>query len=278
MKYTIRNQGEARESEVDLDSGEADGAYHLDLEKTDWGSAVQPEPKEERHEQGTTLFLPLEEVYERRTIKLSGIVECSAPYEKDYVKSTLSRLFQGKKTIRKLGWEIDVFGLAPVELDDTRRTWQAYGYEVVLYATPPFWRMVQTLNAIVYDELLFPDLGVPMGEAQPLYHFTNVSTGGTITGGAFSFNNWGTAFCYGVVSITGGPAGATIYLKSTAGRFRTKVTLDGSGNGGITEADRFYLAAGDNTVQLFDAAGAVLNTDLYPALTLDFGYTQLRYL
>lgn len=280
--YTIRAQGAARSTETDLDDGIT---YHLDLEETAWGEATQPEPQDLQTIEGSALILPLDQAWNRRVLKLSGALECSSHNDKLLKLSTLTALLRGRKTIRRKGWEIDAYGLAPVELGPSKRTPYLILYETTFYATPPFWEHAVALNAIAYDSLLYPDFGVPMGEAQPSYVFGHAAGATALTSanpGAglphFTISNWGTAFTYPGAALSGFGALTEVYLKG-AGMFRVRVPLSG-GAGTLSEVQRFYLASGNNAIRLEDAAGAALNlsSGTYPSLKLDFGATIVRYL
>lgn len=286
-EYTIRPRGAARSAEVDLDDGASGGIYNLDLADTDWGQATQAEPQEEAHGQGSTLFMPLEEAWQRRAIRLVGWVDCSSLYDKEYRTSKLRQLLQGSLTLRRQGWEIDVFGTGLLERDGSKRSPLLLEFEVVLLASPPFWRMASDLASLAYDTLLFPDFGIPYGEAQPSYDFYVTPPGGSplvapgvITaspgaGSHLTMDNWGTAFAYGAASLSGFPLSTTLYLKG-AGRFRVKVTTDGAGNASLLEAARFYLAPGNNGIRFENSAGAAVALGASARIT--FGATRPRYL
>lgn len=282
--YTIRDYGAARGTEIDLDDGAGSGSYHLDLEATSWGNAAQVEPEEEQSQDGPVLWLPTENAWRRREIRLAGFLECVSLFDKDAKRSTLTRLFQGRKVLRRYGWEIEVFGMAPVEQGDTRRAWQLLGYEVALYATPPFWRMAIALNAIGYgDALLYPDMGIPAGEAQPPYLFgrdlggAQAITASPGTGAHLTITNWGAAPANPAASITAGPLSTTLYLRGS-GPYRVAVSTNGSGAATLTEAQKFYLAPGANALRLENAAGTALDLTGYATMRIDFGATIFRFL
>lgn len=277
---TIRNQGAPLDSEVDLDDGEL---YVLDWEETDWGKADQPDPEEEQGAEGVTVFEPLEQSWKRRTLKVVVTMINATHYAKRYGMSTISRLFRGKKTIRRMGWEMDVTFKAPDELGATKRSSQALMVEVVGTAQPPFWRHVYALKDIVYGKHLYPDFGVPYGEAQPPFLFGRDLVGAqaiATTPGAsahFTLNNWGTAYCYPTATITGAPPNTDLYFRGL-GRYRIKVRTDGAGAATLREADRFYLEVGDNPIRLEDSAGNALNLSAYGHTRINFGATKLREL
>lgn len=283
-EYTIRPKGAARSTEVDLDDGSIGGIYNLDLVETDWGKATQAEPEEEVHSQGATLYTPLEEVWQRRAIRLAGWVECSSLYDKQYRVSRMRQLLQGSLTLRRQGWEIDVFGTGFLEREGSKRSPLLLEYEVVLLATPPFWRLASDLASLAYDALMFPDFGVPVGEAQPPYLFGRDLAGAqqipaTYAPGVdcFTLTNFGTAFAYASATITGAPTNYDLYLRGE-GRFRVKVRTDGAGSATLTEASRFYLAPGDNGIRLESSAGGSLNLTPYATMRINFGATRFRYL
>lgn len=283
-EYTIRPKGALQSQEVDLDDGASGGIYHLDLVETDWGKAEQPEPQEELHGQGSTVYLPLDEAWKRRAIHLVGAVECVSFYEKQYRISRMRQLLQGSRTLRRQGWEIDVFGTGFMERDASKKSHQVLEYEVLLLASPPFWRHVYALKDIVYGSHLYPDFGVPMGEAQPAYLFGRDLPGAQAIAanpGAgvshLTLNNWGTAFCYPTAAITGGPPYTDIYFEGL-GRLRVKVRTDGAGAANLLETGRLYLPPGDNPIRLEDAAGTAINLTSYPTMRIDFGATRLREL
>lgn len=282
--YTIRPFGAAISAEFDLDSGASGGPYHIDLAETEWGVAKQPDPDEEASAEGTAIFLPLEQSWERRTIRLRGAVECTGLYDKSYKRATLTRLFSGRQTLRRFGWEIDVVGAAPVEADDSRRTPQLLVFDVTLTAQPPFWRHVVALKDIAYGAYLYPDFGVPYGEVQPPWLFGRDLAGAQAIAASpaaglahFTLNNWGTAYCYPTAAITGGPPSTDLYLKGL-GRFRVKVTTDGAGAATLATTQRFYLEVGDNPIRLENLAGTAINLTGYGTMRIDFGATRLREL
>ena len=280
--YTIRAKGAARSTEIDLDDGIK---YHLDHVQTSWGRAQQPEPVEEQNDRAPVTWLPHEEAWLRRTIRLVGIVECSGINDKEYKRSTLTRLLRGPRTLRLKGWEIDVIGLGFDELPETKKTPMALGFDATFYATPPFWRHAAPLNAIARDSLLYPDFGLPMQETMPPFLFARTPAAGEAAIAPialfawdphFTITNWGTAFCYPSIAISGAGAFTELYLKGL-GRYRVRVPLT-AGAGTVTPSSLFYLDVGDNPIRLEDAAGTGLILTGNTTLRLDFGATQYRYL
>ena len=283
VDYTIRVKGASRTTEVNIDDG---ATYNLDLAATDWGVATQPEPQEQVHDQGATLYLALEEVWQRRVIRLVGWVDCpSGLLQKNLVKSQLNALFQGQRTLRRYGWEIDVTGMAPVEREDSMLSPMFLAFEVMLLATPPFWTMADNLAAIGYgDGLLYADHGVFYGEAQPAYVFSRTPAAGEGTIAAnpgagvahFTITNWGTGYAYPEVSFTGFPTSTTLYVEGP-GRFRVKKTTSGAGAFTITAADRLFLAPGANAIRFEDAAGTATNLTSFASAKADFSATRFRF-
>jgi hypothetical protein len=291
--FTIRAQGAARSTEFDLDSWPSGGSYHLDLELTDWGVSNQSEPKEVQTAEGAVLYLPLDQAWGRRVIKLSGAVDCSSINDKDYKRSYLTSFIRGNKTIRRKSWEINVFGMAPVEVGMSKKTPLLLMYEATCYATPPFWNHAVQLNQIAYTTLLYPDFGTPYAEAMPSYVFAvtpstipsskSPSTPvGTITAspGAYpnphlTINNWGTAFFYGTIALAGFPASTDVYLRGQ-GIYRIKVTTNGSGAANVVASQRFMVYAGLNSIRFEDVNGNALN--LGASASVDFGASTVRYL
>lgn len=284
---TIRPQGAPLGAEIDLDDGEL---HVLDWEDTDWGKADQPDPEEEQGAEGVTVFEPLDQSWKRRTMKIVVTRIHAGHFAKRYGMSLLTRLFQGKQTIRRFGWEMDVTFKAPDELGATKRSPEALMVEAVGTAQPPFWRHIYTLQEIQWGAYLYPDFGVPPQEAQPAFVFARnlaganaISTGfdpmlmAPTTGPHFTMRNWGTAFCYPAASITGGPPNTDLYFRGL-GRYRIKVRTNGSGAATLREADRFYLAPGDNPIRLESANGTAINLTGYGSMRIDFGATKLREL
>lgn len=277
---TIRELGADRSTELDLDDG---ATFYFDWVESDWGTANQPEPDEEMSVEGAVTYLPLEQAWHRRNLRLAGFVEYSGHNAKLRGISDLAKIFQGRKTIRLKSFELDVFGMAPTEQGDSTRTPQVLGYEAQMYAQPPFWRLVFAFNAIAYGNLLYPDLGIPVGEAQPPYLFGRDLAGAQAIAanpGAgvahFTIDNWGTAFCYAAASITGGPASTVLYLEGK-GRNRVKLTTNASGAATLATTDRFYLAPGSQGIRFENAAGTAIDLTAQAAMRIDFGATVPRF-
>lgn len=279
IDVSVRPLGVAHTSETSLDD---DAKYYFDWEATDWGFAGQPEPEGEQSVEGAVVYKALDQSWMRRQIRLAGYVEVASHNAKIRAMSDLAKLLQGEKTIRLKAWEIDVTGLAPTERDETKEVPQVLGYECVMYATPPFWRLMTDFDSIIYGAFLYADMGIPFGEAQPPYLFGRDLSGAQAiaanpgSGSHFTIDNWGTAFCYPTASISNGPVSTTLYLKG-AGRTRLKLTTNGSGGVTFTPADRFYLAPGSQGIRFEDAAGAALNLTAQTTMRINFGSTIPRF-
>ncbi len=281
MDYTIRPLGAARSTEVDLDDGTIRLLY---LDETDWGEARQPDPEEQQSQNGSTLTHPLPTAWLRRELRIVGAVICRNHNDKRYQKSILDSLFQSRRTIRRHGWEMDVTFGTPRESGDSMRTSEAIVFEVVGYASPPFWRLADALASIQWSETLYADYGIPPQEAMPAYLFGRDLSGySSITGDPgptgihFGITNWGTAYCNPVATITGGPVNTTLYLKGP-GNYRPVITLDASGNGALLETMRFYLPPGFVGIRLENSDGSAINLTANSTMRIDFGATKLRFL
>lgn len=282
MDITIRPIGAAISTEVDLND---EATFYFDWD-SQWGEAQQPEPEEQQTQTTPVTTYPHPESWKRRELKLMGLIECKGHNDKRYQMSVLTSLFQGKKTIRRHGWELDVTFQAPREMQETYATPLAIKYEVTGTATPPFWRMAQTLEAIAYDTLLYSDYGIPYGEAQPPYDFyvtapePGVVPAGVITaspgaGSHLTIANWGTAMVYPEISLSGFPNSTAVYIKGP-GRFRVKTTTSETGIATITATDRLYLAPGNNAIRFEDSGGTAIA--LGSSARANFGDTTLRNL
>lgn len=283
MDITIRPLGAALSSETDLDDG---SVFLFDWTQTDWGEAAQPDPEEQATQKMSVIHYPGPESWKRRELKIVCYRICSSHNDKRFQASQLAALFQGRRTIRRHGWEMDVVFLAPREVGESTKTPLLIGFEVVGFASPPFWRAVDSLSAIQWESTLYPDYGIPPQEVFPPYIWIPGGGDGTPYaplvlnpggGSHLTFNNWGSAFVYPSISITGGPTSTTIYLKGP-GNFRAKVTTNGSGAATLADTGRLYLPPGYSGIRLENAAGTALDLSSYANIRIDFGSTKLRFL
>ena len=281
VEIAVRERGADRSTETDLDDGLL---FRFAWDAWDPGIAEQPEPEVEQTQRGLAIWLPLPETYEQRRIRLIGYRDYTSANAKLHGISELTKLLCGAKTLRIKGREIDVFGKGLREIEDTKPSPFVLGFELDLTSlSEPFWKSVDTLNSIAYDSMLYPDMGIPVSEAQPPYLFGRDLAGSqAITANPillnphFTINNWGTALTYATASVSGAGALTEVYL-SGVGVDRVRIGLSG-GNGSLLEASKFLLSSGDNPIWIQNAAGSALDLTAYPNFRIDFGATVLRYL
>jgi len=281
---TIRAYGAARSTEVDLD----DGSLRLhDWVESSFGEASHPEAKEELSETGTILTLPLDNAWQKRVVRLVGAIQCSSHFDKLAKISATNSLFQGLRTIRLHGREMDVILQAPKEIGEGKKTPFLYEYEVTGSAlTPlPFWRDCDTLAGIQWSDLLYPDYGVPPGEIQPAWIF---GPGGTAlnlnpgTGAHFTINNWGSAPTNAAIALSGlaFPFPSVPFYIHGIGNQRAIVSEIevGTETATIAESARLILYPGLNPIRMETAAGTAVDLTYRADTQFDFGATKLRNL
>jgi hypothetical protein len=163
----------------------------------------------------------------------------------------------------------EVWFSSPKAVDDVfKRLHTVLTWEAEFLAVDPLWRLNQPLNNIQWgtDPALYWDSGIPFFEAQPPYSFTIA----TAANYPIQFDNWGTAYCYPVASITGtGLTEVWFELDGDAERVKAVVA------DGLLEEDRFFVPPGVQSIRIYDAE---TGGNLVTGITVDFGATFLRFL
>jgi hypothetical protein len=256
-----------------LDAKPIDGAtpYLLAWQESDFGEVAGREPTVTETVGGVWTTFPLETSMTPRKGTLVIYATADDIHHKQKLESQMKGLMWGKRTLHIGSRHLEVyFGAAREVGNDSRKAATIVGVEGSFTAPDPRWKLNQPLKGILRPVNLGPQWGIFDDQLIPLvlpaYEF-EVS--------AFTFDNWGTAWTWGVGWIANGPANATLYLRGV-GPARAEVRLDAVGQATITEGHQLFMRQGLNPIRIEQADGRLAG--LPQGFKLSLGDTYMRFL
>jgi hypothetical protein len=256
-----------------LDTTPIDGAtpYLLSWQESDWGEVAGREPTITETVGGVWTTFPLETAMTPRKGTLVIYATADDVLHKQKLESQMKGLMWGKRTLHIGSRHLEVYFASSREVgNDSRKAATVVGVEGSFTAPDPRWKLNQPLKGILRPVNLGPQWGLFDDQLIPLvlpaFEF-EVAT--------FTFDNWGTAWTWGVGWIQNGPKNQTLYLRGV-GPVRAEVRTDATGAAAITEGHQLFLRQGLNPIRIEQADGRLVT--LPQGFKLSLGDTYMRFL